>query len=310
MRYRIWLLVLVVAMGLACAKPEEKASNTSPLAAATATPPFTFTLKVTFEGLVGYVNTSDWVWALLPKAQGDTMPIQYHPNELREYPEHYAFLKVNGENIQDYEIAGEIYIPIAGKEIWITDQQSTGSGIPPGQFEQPNTDVDRLNPDVLTKNHPNLTTRVRLPRIDDWIIDVHEYQSTSIKKFVTVKPELDGSYCKAPPFVPTGNGKPRVQAVTWQKHNLTDEIKLTIRTLGGFELKPLVLVPVTGQNTIQISIVNKMWQALYDPDHPANHWPSYRWFYNLSADPKTCIDHYYPQGDAGGNRCPQKLYSE
>jgi hypothetical protein len=312
MRHRIWLLALVAAsMSLACTKKEE-ASDASPAAAATATPRPTYTLKVTFEGLVGYLNQRDKVWALLPKAGPDTMPSGFDPNKLDDYPQHYAFLKVDGANVKDFEVPGDVHIPIDGKAIEISVGSGTGSsGIPPDKFRQPQSDpVDQLDSAALTSPHKYLAARVKLPLIDvnDWVID--ETEDNQTPKFVNVTPTQATGYCKAPAF--TNPTEPRVQAVTWQMKNLTGDVTLNLSTLSGVAVPPLVLTPTNGQNTIQVWIVNKEWQALYDPSYVAHHWPAYRWFYNLSnaSVQSDCTKHYYPQGQLGGNRCPQKLYSE
>lgn len=307
MKHQIWLLALVVLMGLACRK-DEAGGQQNAAAAPKATP---YTLKVTFEGLVGYLNQNGLVWALLPKASADTLPAGVDPNDLMDYPEHHAFLKVDGVNVKDFGKSIDLLIPIDGKEIQVSDDFGTGSGIPQDQFMQnPSDPRDKLDLTALTsKAYPQLAARIRLPLIDknDWSIDTREDPNKPPPDFVNVDPERSGSYCAAK-FKTVKD--PRVQAVTWKKM-MTGEVTLRFQSTGGIPLPPLVLVPDNG-NDIQISIVNKEWLALYDPKYVGHHWPAYRWFYNLS-DPgvkSECTQHYYPQGGAGGNRCPQKLYIE
>src|SRR5579864_3122881 len=99
MRRQIWLLALTVLAVLACAKEEPRGPN--PVAAAPRQAPYT--LEVTFEGLVGYVNTKDGVWALLPKARTDTQPPSMPPGvdpQSPFYPQHFAVLEVNGANVK------------------------------------------------------------------------------------------------------------------------------------------------------------------------------------------------------------------
>lgn len=307
MRHWIWLLALVVAVSLACTR--EKDSDVSPAAADTPTTA-NYTLSVTFEGLVGYLNQKDQVWALLPKARPNTMPSGFDPKKLSDYPEHHAFLKVNGANIKNFGIPGEILIPIEGKAIQITEQFGEGSGIPSANFRQATSSADKLDPSVLNSDYSKLAARVKLPLIkeSDWLID--ETENSQTPKFVNVNPVKENNYCKAPDFKnPT---EPRVQAVTWQMRSLTGEATLKFSTLGGDALPPLVLVPVDNQSTIEVWIVNKVGHAITNPKHAGHHSPAYRWFYNLSVAnvQSDCTQHYYPQGSLGGNRCPQKLYTE
>lgn len=312
MRHRIWLLVLLVAMGMACAKTKEDISGTSPADATTDTQMSKFALKVTFEGLVGYVNQADNVWALLPKASGGTMPPKYDYTKPIDYPEHYAVLKVNGKNIKGFGIPIDIQIPINDKEIEVAVGGGTGYGVPFDPFRQiPNDPVDKLDATVLTTPHPKLTARVKLPLLPDekdWLIEEEEVQGGGVHDFVNVKPKKVTDFCKEPDER-EDIVDPRVQAVTWQKRELTGEVTLYLRTLDGSDLFPLVLTQHGEEPTIQVWIFNKEGRGLQDPKYVSHHWPAYRWFYNLSVE-SDCTEHYYPQGDAGGNRCPQKLYSE
>ncbi len=74
----------------------------------------------------------------------------------------------------------------------------------------------------------------------------------------------------------------------------------------------LTLHPAMSESVVKVKIFHKVAEAIMDDMHEANHWPAYRWFYNLS-DPSVhaaCNNHYFPVGTHGGNRCPQKLYWE
>jgi hypothetical protein len=308
MRVRVWLLVLMASMVLACKKdeaPETKNAKAAALPGAN-TP---FTLKITFEGLVGYINKSDAVWALLPKASADYLPAGVAPQELMEFPEHYAFLKVNGMNVEGLNVATDILIPIDGKEIQVSDDFTTGSGIPQDPFKQKAADSrDKLDPSVLTaKVNPQLAARIKLPLINagDWKIETNEPDG-SVPDFANFDPVPSGNFC-IDGFKTVED--PRVQAVTWSK-KVPGAVTLKIQSIGGTSLPKLVLVSAGGQD-VQISIVNKEWQALYNQSYVGHHSPAYRWFYNLSdASVKSdCTKHYYPRADAGGNRCPQKLYN-
>jgi hypothetical protein len=304
MKRRIWLLVLIVSVGLGCGKRTPADREQVP-----------YTLKVTFEGLVGYVNKSDTktVWAVLPKARQDILPAGYDPKKSDDYPpEHYAYLKINGVNVKGFGIPVELQIPIDGIEIQVSEDFGGSMGIPPDKFRQTPSDpnVDKLDSKVLDSDYPKLAARVKLPFLikqDDWVLEEAE-DDGDVHDFVNVYPEKDGNFCKEPDD--TDVTEPRVQAVTWQRKELTGEVTLKFRTLGGTDLTSLVLVQYDNKDTIQVRIHNKDAMSLHQAGYEPIHWPAYRWFYNLSVSQSDCTKHYYPQGETGGNRCPQKLYSE
>jgi hypothetical protein len=309
MRKQKWLLVLLISANLACAR--EKTQGVTP--AAEQTP---YTLKVTFEGLIGYLNKPDNVWALLPRARQKNMPPGYDLNHLSHYPEHYAILKVNGANVKGFGIPIDLQIPIDDKEIQVSDDFGGRYGIPSNPFRQNpmKPEVDQLEPAVLTSNYPNLAARVKLPLMTaeaDWIIEESENPNEAPHDFVDVYPKTknDKNFCDDADIKPVT--EPRVQAVTWQRKNLTGEVVLKLRTLDGKDLPPLEL-QANGQGTVQVWILNQDTSSLHNPTYRPLHWQAYRWFYNLSKTSyqSDCAKHYYPQGETGGNRCPQKLYSE
>lgn len=301
MKHPIWLLALVVSMGLAC-KKDGTAEKLKLAAAPSATP---YTLEMNFEGLVGYVNVADGVWALLPKADPSVALPVGGREDLDNYPPHYAVLKVSGKNVRGIDFPIDLQIPIDGFDLELPQNVfgGAGTGLDPSGFRQDSGDAaaEKLATGVLDST-PSvlLAARIKLPRTD-----LKTYQGSILfKKVYPLPPDKDG-ICDEPSNV-TGDAT-RVESVSWSPQ-LSEDLKLTIHRFGqaGFTL---VLGPAASETTFKVQIVNQMADSLYDDQYEAAHWPAYRWYYNISSV-KTCKDHYYPQGPAGGNRCPQKLYSE
>lgn len=317
MRYRIWLPVLLLAMGMACAKPEEKDTHDmSHPGVATDTPTTTYTLKVTFEGLVGYVETGSNVWALLPKADPAFQPPPFaDTSNSNDYPRHYAVLMVPRKNVRDPKLPHDLYqIPIDGYDIELPVSAGTGPGLDSTQFHQTASDgvtdatVDELKAGMLDASpaQPNLlAARMKLPKTGflAQVGGVYDFQISYPGQ------QGSGGFCNNP-SVPNSNPiKKRVESVTWTSSSLSATVTLTLRPFSGAPTT-LVLEPASGENTVEIKVVNQVARAFMDPNHSGGHWVAYRWFYNLSSSGTDCTKHYYPRGVFGGNRCPQKLYTE
>jgi hypothetical protein len=317
MRYRSWLLLPVALGGMACGNHYAAVAPPPPpppINAGVAAPPPplpTYDLEISFVGLVGYYNDGTGVWALLPKArQGSLLPTGIVDPSY--YPDHYAVLEVNGANVKGFGVPIEIQIPIDGYEIKLPQGMvgGTGNGLTGQEFkfvpDPMYATSEKLNQAVLATPAPDvLSARMQLP-----LTDLVAMQG--LDPFENVHPSLSGKTCREPDQVPHTN--PRVESVVWTRKNLSGDFVLTFQPLdgsastGGLTLVP---VPASGPLKVTVSILNQVSDALYDPSILAKHWAAYRWFYNLSDPPirADCSKHYYPQGPAGGNRCPQKLYN-
>lgn len=313
MRYWRILLTLSAVAALACTHAVSRGNQRAALQ------PNTYTLEINFEGLVGYFNDADGVWALLPKAHTTLLPPGVDSNDIDLYPEHYAVLKINGANIKNFNIPGKIHIPIEDYEIDLPFVfTATGSGIPVAPFAQLSGEpADKLNLSVINGPNPpmELSARIKLPFLSsptDWIIDTRG-SNGSIPYFLRAvpMPKNANGFCKD--TIATGTATvPRVEAVTWKKAGLTGDLLLKLHSLRTQDPDlPLTLTPLPGQTTISIWILNKEGASLYDDSYDDEHFAPYRWFYGLSdpAARNNCDNHYYPQMGAGGNRCPEKLYT-
>lgn len=317
MRYRIWMLVLVLSMGLACAR-EEKVSDTSPAAAAaTPTPPPSYKLTVTFEGLVGYVNSKDQggenvVWALLPNADPDRQPPPgADATDPAHYVRHHAVLKVSGKNVKGFEQAANLLIPIDGYDIKITSTLPTGTVtgvLDTTTFNQASNSVDKIRAAILspTPADPRLAARMMVPATN---LEAHP----STPKFKDVNPGSPNAAGHCPEKTANIRDEQRIEWVTWTP-TLTDDLVLTLSSLKPSDPDhptfQLTLHPEAPGKDFEIKIVNQVSESLLNPGHHPAHWAAYRWFYNLSNSGADCTKHYYPDGPLGGDRCPQKLYQE
>jgi hypothetical protein len=322
MRYRIWLLALVVSVGLGCAK--EEPSDASPAAAATTpTPPPSYKLQVTFEGLVGYVNKTDGVWALLPKAKPSDSPPVLPPSTQADpdyYPTHFAVLIISGMNLRGFDQPVTLKIPIDGYDLQLPTGLAATGNLDGTKFMQDPSDsaVDKLNPDMIaepmgSEARQYLTTRMKLP-LGNFTFGPPNGQ---FFRTVPIKNAPNHTIC----FESEDTGSDdevasRAESVTWTSPNLNTDIDLSLildPTQSSPTAAKLTLHPAAGENLVAITVANKVAGAVLDDHHEAEHWPAYRWFYNLSTvavRTGDCTKHYYPQGTHGGNRCPQKLFTD
>ncbi len=275
-----------------------------------------YTLKVSLLGLVGYVNTSNEVWALLPDASGKLPP---GVKDDQMYPRHFAYLKVSGQYLRGTnmpQVPGQLLIPIVGYDVvpQLADF-ATGNGLDAQLFAQPLeaelAAMDQLAAGV-TDTPPqagDLAARFRLPRAGLWPV-----RGNVTFAFVTPKPPTSENICLESTDLP-GSGTSLVEAVEW-KVDLTQDIVLDFLShkdpASNFSL---VLGPPPGSSLVEFEVVNQVSMALVSPateDEQFAHFPPYRWYYSLSAksDPSHCGHHYYPEPTTtGGQRCPQKIYS-
>jgi hypothetical protein len=276
-------------------------------------------VKVTFEGLVGYVKTTSNVWALLPKADPACQPPPYADiSDSNVYPRHYAVLKVPRKNVQNPTLPNDLYqIPLDGYDLVLEGVTAgTGSVLDATNFHQLLSDgvrdatVDKLKAGMLSvpPAEPNLlAARMILPSTG-FVAQV------GTRRFQISDPKLPPMSTTCDNTTPNPNPNPnplatRVESVTWTSSSLSTPVTLTLRPFNGTE-SSLVLVPALGEREFEIKIVNQVANTFIDPDHMGAHWAAYRWFYNLSNSGTDCTKHYYPNGTLGGNRCPQKLYTE
>ena len=229
-------------------------------------------------------------------------------------PPHYAVLKMSGKNLQGFEQPLDIQISIDGFDLLLPQNLSSGpgNGLDPIPFQQDaaaDAAVEKLQTGLTSHNPPPvpLAARMQLSRAN-----LTPLPGPNTRHFERYYPELPDSqgFCADKPSI--NNPKTtRVEAVTWSQ-SLSSPLTLTLHHLNGTGTDiPLTIIPAPNENRVALKIVNQVAEALYDsnPAHNNSHLPAYRWFYSLSQA-STCRAHYYPIGPAGGNRCPQKLYTE
>lgn len=264
-----------------------------------------YTLEATLLGLVGYVNTPDEVWALLPDASpGAPLP----PGGVSEdsYPRHFAYLRVAGRNVKGVDGGEELLIPLKGYDVVPQLAFASGDGLPPGPFRQPpNNPVDIVDPSVVQSPEEvrGLASRVRLPRRDLEVV-------SSTENFARILPVQVPLGCVAGPPQGVGIGT-RVEAVRWST-TLTAPLVLDFLHYQDPQKNfRLTIGPAASESHVRFEVVNQVSGALVDADfEEPHHFEPYRWYYRLAANQADCRQHYYPVPTvAGGKRCPQKLYT-
>lgn len=269
-----------------------------------------YTLNVKLFGLIGYANTPEEVWALLPDAQ-TTRPLGAVGDTLFDYPPHYAYLRVAGKNVKSFTAPEVLLVPLRGYDLQLPEAMfGRGEGLTPAEFYQPTQNgqavaADKLGPGWLSGNPPpGLAARMRLPRLGLQLV------MESTKQFGWVWPHapLAGN-CAANHEGPNDPPKSLPEGVEWTT-TLKEDLVLRLRSFGNpSEDVELTIGPARGEQAVDLEVVNQVIEALQGNEVEEIHFEAYRWFYNLSAEAADCGQHYYPVlVDAGGKRCPPKLF--
>lgn len=267
-----------------------------------------YTLRLTLQGLVGYVNTPGEVWALLPDASpGADLP----PGGVSEnsYPRHFAYLRIPGREVEGVGGGDELLIPLKGYDVVPELAFAGGEGLPAEPFRQPANDaVDVLDPRVLDSPGEvrGLASRVRLPRGGLKVLETKEGDEEF--EFGRVNPRQAPNGCIDPGPPLRGDGA-RVAGVLWETSLSAPLVLGFLHHRDSQKNFRITVRPAPGSSEVTLEVVNQVSRALVEVDFHDAHWEPYRWYYSLVADPSDCTRHYYPVPPvAGGKRCPQKLY--
>jgi hypothetical protein len=303
----------------------------------------TYTLQISFFGLIAFAQQPNKVWALLVNADyaSDPTEDQLPPGVFAElaanpatradllqhqFPPHRARIRFRNAHI----VAGDVPDPTKGRSI-------TGSDI---TFSN---NVQGLSIDDLSSlSHSSKIAASRalsstaaaaaaISTLDQ--LDPDVLAPTLDKKRLSARAQITAGKVQALPVTDCGKrtfsyktaangllecpGKPE-DAVQLAEQVVVTQEKVsgqTVISLGG---DSITIEPQDPQQPVIVEVVNQIDEALDDPtaplcDMPHQHLAAFRWFYRLlrPANQKATTNHFFPcvmAAPAGGAKCPQDLF--